>query len=273
VNTTSHIWVPETSTESCWFCISWDHPFQRVVTRRRLKAVITVENITRTTSVKSCCEGFTKDLETGSGCVPLCEECQHGTCTAPFTCQCLPGYTGLGCKEVGCPRGTWGEDCHHQCTCSHGGLCTQVDGSCLCQPGWAGSECQAKCSPGTFGADCNSSCVACEAGHLCHHITGDCLKCDNNTWGESCSQTCQCQDPGMALCSHIDGRCFCEANYFGQNCQLHCPFGFSEERGECLTAGRSEGCVCPSDLFECDDTLGCVFLQEWTVVSRAAGRF
>ena len=49
VNTTTHVWVPETTTESCWFCLSWEHPFQRVVTKRRLKPVITVENITKTT--------------------------------------------------------------------------------------------------------------------------------------------------------------------------------------------------------------------------------
>ena len=25
-----------------------------------------------------------------------------------------------------------------------------------------------------------------------------------------------------------------------------------------MTSGKGDGCVCPSDLFECDDTLGCV---------------
>ena len=25
-----------------------------------------------------------------------------------------------------------------------------------------------------------------------------------------------------------------------------------------MTAGRGDGCVCPSDLFQCDHTLGCV---------------
>ena len=49
VNTTTHRVVSETSTEPCWFCLSWDHPFQRVVTKKRLKPVITIENVTRTT--------------------------------------------------------------------------------------------------------------------------------------------------------------------------------------------------------------------------------
>ena len=64
----------------------------------------------------------------------------------------------------------------------------QVDGSCLCQPGYSGSECQTKCRPGTFGKDCSSICVSCQPGHFCHHITGDCIKCDNDTFGEVTTQ-------------------------------------------------------------------------------------
>ena len=154
--------------------------------------------------MKSCCEGFTKSGRDGSECVPLCVNCEHGTCTAPFTCQCQPGYTGIGCRERGCPRGTWGETCQFQCSCSHGGLCTQVDGSCQCQPGYSGSECQTKCPPGTFGKDCSSSCVTCQPGYFCHHITGDCMKCDNNTFGEVTTQLPTPLPPSTST-SHMSG--------------------------------------------------------------------
>ncbi|KAF3833078.1 hypothetical protein F7725_026743 [Dissostichus mawsoni] len=37
-----------------------------------------------------CCPGF---FESGSLCVPLCtEECSHGRCVSPDTCQCEPGW-------------------------------------------------------------------------------------------------------------------------------------------------------------------------------------
>ena len=49
MNTTTNKVVYETSTEPCWLCFSWDHPFERVVTKKHLKPVMTVENVTRTT--------------------------------------------------------------------------------------------------------------------------------------------------------------------------------------------------------------------------------
>ena len=49
VNRTKNRMVYEKKTETCWLCLSFDHPFKRVVHYQRLKPVITVENVTRTT--------------------------------------------------------------------------------------------------------------------------------------------------------------------------------------------------------------------------------
>ncbi|KAK5874464.1 hypothetical protein PBY51_019407 [Eleginops maclovinus] len=44
-----------------------------------------------------CCPGF---FESGNLCVPLCtEECAHGRCVSPETCQCEPGWGGLDCSS------------------------------------------------------------------------------------------------------------------------------------------------------------------------------
>ncbi|KAK5902181.1 hypothetical protein CesoFtcFv8_007465 [Champsocephalus esox] len=44
-----------------------------------------------------CCPGY---FESGDLCVPLCtEECVHGRCVSPDTCQCEPGWGGLDCSS------------------------------------------------------------------------------------------------------------------------------------------------------------------------------
>ncbi|AWP01064.1 putative multiple epidermal growth factor-like domains protein 11-like, partial [Scophthalmus maximus] len=44
-----------------------------------------------------CCPGF---YESGDLCVPLCtDECAHGRCVSPDTCQCEPGWGGLDCSS------------------------------------------------------------------------------------------------------------------------------------------------------------------------------
>ena len=53
----------------------------------------------------------------------------------------------------------------------------QVDGSCSCLPGYEGDACEAKCGADTYGAGCRDTC-SCGPGHVCHHITGDCLRCE-----------------------------------------------------------------------------------------------
>ncbi|KAF3834878.1 hypothetical protein F7725_027436 [Dissostichus mawsoni] len=56
-------------------------------------------------------------------------QCQnYGVCVAPNSCDCPPGYPGLGCSASCSPP------------CAHGGTCMRWN-KCLCPPGWKGAGC------------------------------------------------------------------------------------------------------------------------------------
>lgn len=55
------------------------------------------QNLVKTRPVENCCQGYTKNT-VGDKCIPVCsEDCIHGTCIAPDTCQCETGYGGPYC--------------------------------------------------------------------------------------------------------------------------------------------------------------------------------
>ena len=262
--------------EDCFFCFSWEHPFRREVTRKRIVPDVVVENVTRVVHVDKCCDGY-KSL--GADCVPDCAAgCDHGNCSQPFKCTCDTGYIGPRCsvKET-CPPGTWGQDCNNTCQCQHGGYCQESDGACTCLPGYTGTTCEETCPAGSYGENCGSRCECDDLGHTCHHVTGDCLRCSDGSYGHNCGEQCVCNKNGTALCSHVDGRCFCEGNYFGDKCDLYCPFGYSNESGcfaklevkvernnynfSLTILVQNSSCRCPSDLWQCDRVLGCVCPQ------------
>ena len=70
----------------------------------------------------------------------------NGTCIAPNTCQCAPGYGGNDCSVPLCTEG-----------CQHGGNCTTPN-TCTCEKGWAGHD----CSVAMCAQECNNGgyCVA-----------------------------------------------------------------------------------------------------------------
>lgn len=270
VNTSFPAVMTYTELENCLFCFSWRHPFKKEVIKKKLVPVFKLENVTKVVSQPGCCEGWTRSKMEAQEieCQPVCSEgCGqgkqggHGTCSAPFTCTCDPGWTGAGCdtKET-CPPGTWGHQCNDKCLCVNGAVCNQesqhqeiyvkvltkhlyfqTDGSCTCGPGYQGARCEARCSQGRWGLGCGGQC-ACGPGHQCHPVTGDCVPCGEGTWGAGCGQQCACDQGGTALCSHVDGRCFCEGNYFGDQCQLHCPFGYNKKLG-CLEEIKVRSCI------------------------------
>jgi hypothetical protein len=57
-----------------------------------------------------------------------------------LTCNCTTGMTGSFCESY-CPDGSWGDGCAAKCTCDEHGVCNSVDGSCDCDIGWSGLNC------------------------------------------------------------------------------------------------------------------------------------
>ena len=70
----------------------------------------------------------------------------NGTCIAPDTCQCAPGWTGFDCSIPVC-----NQICHHNGNCTHPNTCT-------CEKGWMGFD----CSIAICAQECNNGgkCVA-----------------------------------------------------------------------------------------------------------------
>merc|ERR1712196_707573 len=53
----------------------------------------------------------------------------NGTCVAPNTCECAPGWSGYDCSVPVCEQ-----------TCYHNGNCT-LPNTCTCEVGWDGYDC------------------------------------------------------------------------------------------------------------------------------------
>ncbi|XP_041475095.1 receptor-type tyrosine-protein phosphatase delta-like isoform X1 [Lytechinus variegatus] len=85
----------------------------------------------------------------GQNCSEDIRECNStpcangGTCiegTDSFNCTCAPGYNGTYCENI-CPPGTFGDYCVESCTCVDGANCSNVDGSCTCEPAFDTAVC------------------------------------------------------------------------------------------------------------------------------------
>ncbi|XP_054706975.1 multiple epidermal growth factor-like domains protein 10 [Uloborus diversus] len=147
------------------------------------------------------------------------------------------------------------------CLCENDALCSHVDGSCACAPGWIGTFCETECAERTFGHDCNEIC-RCQNDGMCNPQNGSCVCppgfiglscesfCADGYWGGNCSETCFCQNG--ARCNHVTGQCHCEPGYNGTLCEHNCTLGFygvnCEEKCECQNHGhcdfRTGECLC-----------------------------
>nr|XP_054764205.1 receptor-type tyrosine-protein phosphatase F-like [Lytechinus pictus] len=88
----------------------------------------------------------------GQNCSEDIRECYPTTCenggtcfdgTNFFNCTCAPGYNGTYCENI-CPPGTFGDYCMESCTCVDGANCSNVDGSCTCEPAFDMAACDKK---------------------------------------------------------------------------------------------------------------------------------
>ena len=127
---------------------------------------------TTTSSSSSAWSSSAFSLESSSGSSGAAFECpclNNGSClfnsssSAEFACSCLPQFTGGLCSD--CTAEHYSPDCLPCTSFCAFGLCNDGvdgDGSCVCEPGWAGVSCD-QCAPGFWGESC-TGCPACQHG-------------------------------------------------------------------------------------------------------------
>ncbi|XP_054458688.1 tyrosine-protein kinase receptor Tie-1 isoform X4 [Anoplopoma fimbria] len=131
-----------------------------------------------------------------------------------------------------CPSKKWGPYCDKDCPeCLNGGVCHDVDGDCICPPGFMGTRCETACREGMFGRNCQESCgseLNCKGLRFCLPDPYGCScasgwygsrcekACHNNMYGPDCSLSCECQNRGV--CNRFSG-CQCPTGWRGQNCE------------------------------------------------------
>ncbi|MEQ2171294.1 hypothetical protein GOODEAATRI_009269, partial [Goodea atripinnis] len=156
------------------------------------------------------------------------------------------------CNEE-CTAGTYGQDCKGVCDCANGARCFNIDGSCLCEPGFSGPQCRNRmCGPGNYGMHCEHKCL-CEEKHTlsCHPMKGECTcqpgwaglfcnetcphgfyghgcvepcphcsePCPEGLWGPHCNHTCSMHCLNSDTCLRKTGDCVCRPGYWGATCQ------------------------------------------------------
>ncbi|XP_046357626.2 uncharacterized protein LOC124135954 isoform X3 [Haliotis rufescens] len=198
--------------------------------------------------------------------VPECTETPNicgtnGVCNernGSYSCTCQPGYIRAGDACSQCTSTTFGVNCASQCTCTFANtaFCNFVDGSCTCNTGWNGTNCETnvnECSadpPACSGA--NETCrdtsgsfaCDCEAGFQKSPDNTQCIGCQSPTYGTDCSSTCTCISANTASCNPVNGSCTCTSAWTGINCETNVD--------ECLATPS----VCTGAQEVCRDTNG-----------------
>ncbi|XP_034035417.1 tyrosine-protein kinase receptor Tie-1 isoform X2 [Thalassophryne amazonica] len=131
-----------------------------------------------------------------------------------------------------CPSNKWGPYCDQDCQeCLNGGMCHDMDGDCICPPGFMGTRCETACREGMFGRNCQESCgteITCKGLRFCLPDPYGCscasgwfgrsceTACHNDMYGPDCKLSCKCQNGG--ICNRFTG-CQCPTGWRGQNCE------------------------------------------------------
>ena len=135
--------------------------------------------------------------------------------------------------------------CNGTAACSDRGMCNQLLGTCLCDTGFYGTDCQlASCPTGVLQTECTGQ-------GSCNTVTGGC-QCDEGFQGSDCAtdfDECSLQDN---VCAMMNTQCLNDAGGSpGYHCG-DCANGYQVDPN-CATGGLcsgSGGCV---DIDECAD--------------------
>ncbi|KAI3368549.1 hypothetical protein L3Q82_025559 [Scortum barcoo] len=130
-----------------------------------------------------------------------------------------------------CPSKKWGPECDKDCPeCLNGGVCHELDGDCMCPPGFMGTRCETACREGMFGRNCQQPChsVNCKGFRFCLPDPYGCScasgwfgsrcekACTDDMYGPDCKLSCKCQNGGV--CNRFSG-CQCPTGWRGPNCE------------------------------------------------------
>ncbi|KAJ1466995.1 hypothetical protein T484DRAFT_1662023, partial [Baffinella frigidus] len=181
-------------------------------------------------------------------------------------CACGDGFAGRACGSCDEDKygDSCQLECTVDVTCSGHGLCIE-DGRCLCAIGWAGPSCAIPDEGGCLSNDdcggpgrgqCMDSECVCEPGFA----GTDCLACGEDHHLEGCELcTIEGSCSGHGRCVSWDGTCDCGAGWTGHNCSI-------PDDGACLSdvdcGGAERGrcinfdCVCKPG-FAGTDCLAC----------------
>ncbi|KAL5022260.1 hypothetical protein ScPMuIL_001415 [Solemya velum] len=153
------------------------------------------------------------------------------------------GYVQL-CEIVimGCPHGSYGNQCNLTCEQCESDTCSLSNGTCpgLCKDQYMGPKCDKPCSickyshcykngcrvgcvVGTHGDYCDLPCPPnCQDG-TCDQSTGHCSGCTVGFWGDDCQLTCSV-NCNSAECGQTDGQCSegCKPGYYKSKCDGRC---------------------------------------------------
>lgn len=194
---------------------------------------------------------YTVDM---GGVVLSMQGCSHTCQSTIIEPVCCKGFWGSTCSE--CPGGSV-QPCNGHGVCMEG---LKGNGTCICNEGFTGFDCNECADPFLYGAKCNSACQ-CKHGICKNGITGDgsCI-CEAGYMGSTCeleSLSCKAMNCGAKTrCVPSDGglKCECMPGYSKQDSvckpQDPCKPSPCSKFAKCDVQGpRQYTCTCKSDYY------------------------
>ncbi|XP_067687865.1 uncharacterized protein [Haliotis asinina] len=184
----------------------------------------------------NCETNVNECLDTPSVCSGVNEVCRDTN--GSYACDCEVGFkkpTGTNVCAA-CPNPTYGRNCENTCSCvsANTASCNPVNGSCTCNSGWNGTDCEININECTTTPNiCNTTaeevCRDTNGSYVCDCNPGfgrptsgaACTACNSTTYGTNCENTCTCISGNTASCNPVNGTCTCTSAWTGTNCETN----------------------------------------------------